>query len=211
MSATKKPANTAPASTPFTSTAAFACTIGADCAQEWRDHVPGDHITATSATAWRAICYAEAVHEYEYRDDFLQLLASWEQGFDSTLIRANLHAASGTGAGSCISQHIPAPEAEHQLFSHLHGDAKNDSGTRLAARTLDVCNGIETCLELVHSSDLTRRYNLDADPGEEVAPTLSINDTDRLLRLAIASVKMLANAAEGQIDQANKRAIMESK
>ena len=66
----------------------LADSIGMDCAQMWRDHVPGDHITATSCAAWRAICYAYFVNDYQDHENFLGLLKAWEEGFDQANKRA---------------------------------------------------------------------------------------------------------------------------
>lgn len=63
----------------------LAHSIGTDCAQEWIDRAPGDVVPPASPIEWRARCYADAVHDYEVEPDFLQLLAAWERGFDSTL------------------------------------------------------------------------------------------------------------------------------
>lgn len=100
--------------------------------------------------------------------------------------------------------HQPEQEAVHRPFSWLPNEGKHDQVAQFMALTMDVCNGIQTCLELVHSGDLTRRLNEDADLGEEVAPTLGRLDRERLLLLATASVRMLAGDAERQIIQANK-------
>jgi hypothetical protein len=59
--------------------------IGCDCAHEWLNRRAEDATPPTSLAAWRARCYADAVREYEDRPDFLQLLAAWETGFDSTM------------------------------------------------------------------------------------------------------------------------------
>jgi hypothetical protein len=62
--------------------------IGCDCANEWLSRGAGDTILPASSAAWRARCYADAVREHEDRLDFLQLLAAWELGFDSTMVAA---------------------------------------------------------------------------------------------------------------------------
>lgn len=98
------------------------------------------------------------------------------------------------------------PSAHHQPFSWLHTGRPNDRGGALAARTLDVCQGIALCIEIAHSSDLTRLHNDDADPGEAAVPTLGVCDTDRLLRLARASAELLAAHAEDHIEWLNNAA-----
>jgi hypothetical protein len=95
------------------------------------------------------------------------------------------------------------PIAHHQAFSWLHTSRPNDRGAALAATTLDVCQGIALCVEIVHSSDLTRLHNNDADPGEEAVPTLGAYDTDRLLRLAKSAAELMAAYAEDHIEWLN--------
>lgn len=95
--------------------------------------------------------------------------------------------------------HQPEQEAVHRPFSWLSNESTHDQAAQFMALTMDVCNGVQTCLELVHSGDLTHKMNEDADPGEEVAPTLDRLDRERLLLLANASVRMLADEAERRI------------
>jgi len=185
----QSPATTTKRNTTSASTAPVRCptspdlahSIGIDCAQEWIDRAPGDTSPLASATAWRARCFADAVHEYEDHPDFLQLLAVWEQGFDATL--------SAATAGQ-----QPAPKATHKPFSWLADDLKHDQRAQFAATTMDICQGVETCLELVHTSSLER------DSG----PTLNPNDTDRLLRMAMASIRLLGESAEADIEFLNE-------
>ena len=195
----------------------LADSLGMDRAQDWNDRAPGDIIPPASAAAWRAICYAHFVHDYQDHEKFLGLLKAWTEGFDRTLTMANPQPATqarpdviaawlASGSG-----YQPAPKAAHEPHSWLNGDAKYDPAARLAALTMDVCDGIETCLGLVHSSDIQRQMNTDADAGQEVPPTLNTNDTERLLRLAMVTVRMLASASEKTIDRANKHAAGEGK
>lgn len=104
-----------------------------------------------------------------------------------------------------VGKHIDhaAPPAVHRSFSWLFDEDNHDQAAQFMALTMDVCNGIQTCLELVHSGDLTRRINEDADSGEEVADTLSRLDRERLLLLATASARMLAGDAECRIAKLN--------
>jgi hypothetical protein len=188
MSAAKKTTSASTAPAQFPTSPDLAHSIGIDCAQEWIDRAPDDTSPPASATAWRARCYADAVHEYEDRPDFLQLLAAWESGFDSTL------------HGAAIASYRGKQEPTHKPFSWLVGDAKDDQGARFAALTMDICQGVGTCLELVHTS------SLDSDDG----PTLGQHDTDRLLRMAVASMRLLSDSAESSIEHMNKRAGIKS-
>ena len=183
-------------------TADLANSIGMDCAQEWLDRAPDAVLPPASLAAWRARCYADSVHKYEVRPDFLQLLAAWEQGFDKTV---------HSGAIAADQRPQAAPRALHQPFSWLHGAAKDDLGANLAALAMDMCRGIETCLEMVETSNLERSHNADCDPGDEAIPLLSPADTGRLLRMAMASARLLADKSEGHIDWACEYAGKERK
>lgn len=82
----------------------------------------------------------------------------------------------------------------HQPFSwvgHIPGDRNAD----FAALTLDVCQGVQTCLELIHSSDLA----IAAGGGDESPPVLGFGDRERLLLLSTATMRMLGLQAEGHI------------
>lgn len=87
----------------------------------------------------------------------------------------------------------------HKPFSWLPSVFENDPVAQFMSRTMSVCQGIQTCLELAHSADLLRRINEDAGPGEEVPCMLDRGDTERLLLLATASAQLLAEAAEQRI------------
>lgn len=96
------------------------------------------------------------------------------------------------------SSATPSSAALHQPFSWLHSSLKNDSGAQFIARTRDVCNGVALCLELVHMSDVDR--------ATCVPPLLSVCDTERLMQLALVSVRMLAESAACEIEALNDRA-----
>ena len=83
-------------------------------------------------------------------------------------------------------------EAFHQSFSWLPSHHKNDHVAQFYALTVDVCRGVQTCIDLAHLSN--------SDRGTSDAPTLTILDTERLLRLAFTSSHMLADIAERRID-----------
>ncbi|MDY7547593.1 hypothetical protein QN360_18605 [Glaciimonas sp. CA11.2] len=84
-------------------------------------------------------------------------------------------------------------EAFHQPFSWLPHEYQNDRAAQFYALTVDVCRGVQTCIDLVHLSN--------ADRGTSDAPTLTVLATERLLRLALTSSQMLAENAERRIDR----------
>ncbi|MDY7548486.1 hypothetical protein QN360_16080 [Glaciimonas sp. CA11.2] len=86
-------------------------------------------------------------------------------------------------------------EAFHKSFSWLLPQHRGDRHAQFYALTVDVCQGIKTCIDLAHFS------NTDRDNG--TMPTLDIMDTEHLLRLAISSSHMLAEMAAGRIDRIN--------
>lgn len=94
---------------------------------------------------------------------------------------------------------VTSPAAAlHQPFSWLHSSLKNNQDAQFVARTRDVCNGVALCLDLVQMSDVDR-----ATCAQSV---LSVCDSERLMLLAAASVKMLADSAEREIEYLNSRA-----
>lgn len=97
------------------------------------------------------------------------------------------------------------PTALHQPLSWLDDELRSNVDAQFSALTMDVCHGVECCLQLLHADILTRNANLDADPGGEVTPLLGQVDAERLLLLATAASRMLADRAEERIDHANSR------
>ena len=91
------------------------------------------------------------------------------------------------------SRETPDSKAFHQSFTWLPSQHKHDPVAQFYALTVDVCRGIQTCNDLVHSS------NSDRETCD--APTLTILDTERLLRLALTSSQMLAEIAAERIDR----------
>ncbi|QRX81204.1 hypothetical protein [Glaciimonas sp. PAMC28666] len=83
-------------------------------------------------------------------------------------------------------------EAFHQPFSWLPSHHQHDAAAQFYAQTLDVCRGVETCIDLAHLSN--------SDRGTDTLPTLTIRDTERLLRLALMSSRMLGDATAARID-----------
>lgn len=87
------------------------------------------------------------------------------------------------------------PNEIHKPFSWLKDGVKDDQHAQFAAITKDICSGVETCLQLVHS-DRMKREN-------EGAPLLSLGDAERLLMLAMQSARLLGETAEEIIDWKN--------
>ncbi|MDY7548361.1 hypothetical protein RGU75_19285 [Glaciimonas sp. CA11.2] len=86
-----------------------------------------------------------------------------------------------------------SPESLHQPFSWLPEHHKNEEAAEFYALTKDVCQGIQTCIDLAHFS------NMDRDT--DTTPMLNIADTETLLRFALTSSHMLARFAELPIDK----------
>ena len=105
--------------------------------------------------------------------------------------------SAATTSTSTSATEQPAPEALHVPFSWVYGPAKHDPMAEFAALTLNVCNGIQTCLELVHLSGMHRQHEMPA--------VLGAGDTERLLLLATASAHMLADVTDGRIEWFNER------
>jgi hypothetical protein len=93
--------------------------------------------------------------------------------------------------------------AAHTPFSWLHFGAEDDRNAQFAALTMDVCCGVDRCLEILHADHMTRLNNRDADPSEEERPAFSPSDGERLLRLALVSTRLLAEAAMAETERAN--------
>lgn len=91
----------------------------------------------------------------------------------------------------------------HEPYSWYCEDKEDFPLANLAALTMDVCAGINTCLELIHSCDLSLETNAWADAGDEVQPILSVQDRSRLMRLAISASAMLRTEGEHGIDWIN--------
>ncbi|QRX81583.1 hypothetical protein [Glaciimonas sp. PAMC28666] len=87
----------------------------------------------------------------------------------------------------------PAPDSLHQAFTWLPSAHKNNEVAEFYALTKDSCQGVDTCVDLAHFSTMDR--------DNDTTPMLNISDTDRLLRLAITSSRMLGQIAAMRIDQ----------
>ncbi|HWW08388.1 hypothetical protein [Collimonas sp.] len=93
-----------------------------------------------------------------------------------------------------------AIKADHQPFSWLAEELRIDSSMQFLAHTLDITQGIKTCLELVHASNQARE---EGDPA--YPPTLNVPDTERLTRMAMAAASTLSEQAERRIAVLNSR------
>ncbi|WP_304360190.1 hypothetical protein, partial [Collimonas fungivorans] len=98
---------------------------------------------------------------------------------------------------SIESQRIPV-KANHQPFSWLTEDLHMNRSAQFMALTLDLSQGIKTCLSLIHASNLAREHG-----DEESPPTLNVSDTECLTRMAIAAAGVLSERAESYIDVFN--------
>lgn len=87
-----------------------------------------------------------------------------------------------------MSKHTPL----HQYFSRLPADFSHDAAAKMIELAHDVSDGVALCLELLSEDDL-RRQN-------DEAPMLGIGDTTRLMRLAVASLRMLRDEAHSRIE-----------
>jgi hypothetical protein len=97
------------------------------------------------------------------------------------------------------SHHTPIA-ADHQPFSWLAEELRIDASMQFLAHTLDITQGIKTCLELVHASNQARE---EGDPA--YPPTLNVPDTERLTRMAMAAASTLSEQAERRIAVLNSR------
>jgi hypothetical protein len=94
----------------------------------------------------------------------------------------------------------PSIKAAHQPFSWLAEELRIDAAMQFLAQTLDLAQGLHTCLGLVHASNQARE---EGDPA--CPPTLNVPDTECLTRMAIAAAGMLAAQAERRITVFNRR------
>lgn len=99
----------------------------------------------------------------------------------------------------------PTAEARpiHQPFSWTPDVGAQDHEAHFAALTFDVCNGVQTCLQLVQSTDMAlyaRTF------GDDAPPLLSRVDREHLVLLATAAVRMLGAQAYKRADELNDQA-----
>ncbi|NTB05809.1 hypothetical protein [Agrobacterium tumefaciens] len=90
----------------------------------------------------------------------------------------------------------------HKAFSWLHTETR-PRGSSFIESVADMCAGLQTCLQLVHSTDLAlHARSMDDD---ETVPVLGTVDRERLLRLAIAVTGALADGAHQEIEWVNEQ------
>jgi len=97
-------------------------------------------------------------------------------------------------------QHVSPPL--HQAFSWIENGVADVHGAEFAALAMDVCHGIQTCLELMHVTDIS----VSSTAGDEAPPVLGPVDKERILLLATAAVRMLGDRAEERVGSMNKQA-----
>jgi hypothetical protein len=99
---------------------------------------------------------------------------------------------------------VPAPgfrtttEAIFEPFSWLPRSMRGAPHAEFIARTRDVCMGVRTCIQIVHSD------GMDRDAGQETL--LSMSQTEYLFMLAVQAVAMLAEEADREIEFMHDRA-----
>ena len=103
-----------------------------------------------------------------------------------------------------------APEQEkrygphHRAFTWVY-TSQPDARAEFTALTYDVSRGIETVLDVVMNAQLHEQsHGYDYDDPDDL-PLFGRGDTERLMRLALASAKMLSGQAETVISEINRR------
>ena len=89
--------------------------------------------------------------------------------------------------------------AFHQPFSWIDDAARDYPMADFVALTLDVCNGIRTCLEIIEASDPECRCHSDPAPDDAELPVVSAYHAGILRRLSIASARLLREHADQKI------------
>lgn len=89
----------------------------------------------------------------------------------------------------------------HEPFTWVDEPDKGGAAA-FAALTMDVCQGVHTCLQLIHSTDLCTN----SGAGDEDPPILGAVDKERLLLLATAAMRMLGDRAKDRMESLNSRA-----
>jgi hypothetical protein len=106
------------------------------------------------------------------------------------------------GAGADLSEQQANVEPSHKPFSWLHADKRSRSDSFIES-VADMCAGLQTCLQLLHSIDMALHAR--AWGGDEV-PVLGRTDKERLMRLGITVTGMLADGAHQEIEWINGHA-----
>ncbi|MCE3605850.1 hypothetical protein LXA47_19905 [Massilia sp. P8910] len=106
---------------------------------------------------------------------------------------------------SAATNAVPAEDVRpiHRPFSWVPNAKANDMNAHFAALTFDVCNGVQTCLELVHSTDMALHARIWGGDDQHL---LSGVDREQLLLLATAAVQMLGKQAQERADSLDEQA-----
>ena len=102
------------------------------------------------------------------------------------------------------TQKFDRRRAVHQPFSWIFDDAKDYPMADFVALTMDIADGIHTCLEIVQLSNLIRSENDDRAPEDAELPAVNANDAGKLQRLTIAATRLLRDYAARRIDWINE-------
>jgi len=204
----------APTSTQAPVSLDLAQSIGGDTASEF---IRGEAVDVKSPEECRAKNLARFGNDIAWQSDFLPVLHAWEAGFDEVMRTVGGAPSATTPAqtigddskqspdSSADGQKLGPAMAVHQPFSWLVEELRYDYTAQFSARVMDVCRGMQTALELVHSSDLDHEHNaLCSDaPDEQVRPTLSVVDTGRMMLFVMASAGLLAEDAGKHVEWLN--------
>jgi hypothetical protein len=121
----------------------------------------------------------------------------------STRTSTSLHTATDLDQATDSPDQARDTGAAFTPFSWLNSGLENDFNAQFHALTMDVCRGVETCLQILHSDRLTQTTNEWADAGQEQTPVLEPHHGERLLLLATASMRMLGQVSEERIEAMN--------
>jgi hypothetical protein len=88
--------------------------------------------------------------------------------------------------------------ATHKPHSYLEDDVKSTGLNEFLEMTIDVTAGIETCLDLISSSEIAR------DCGD--APAIRPLDSANLLRFAMVASRLLRDEALLNVQRMNESA-----
>lgn len=101
-------------------------------------------------------------------------------------------------ADSSITSTKQPRRATFKPFSWLHRGNQKDINAQFLALTLDITQGIETALELIHANNFLREACDDHEPT-----LLTDSDAERLMRFSITSAGLLSAAVFDRIELIN--------
>ena len=113
-------------------------------------------------------------------------------------------------ASKTTPPHDDAPEQgkrygpHHKAFSWLW-NSEPDHRAEFVALTYDVARGVETVFDIVMNTQLHQVLYEDDRTDPDGRPLFSKGDTERLVRLALASARMLGDEADIVINDINRR------